>query len=292
MCFANTRKPKQSQLTRKLRRGTKKKKKKKAFKFFVQFNIYATSLCAIVLGSCAYALRTQAADPQIFLDYFLIAGAVVSGFFGLFAAAISFNTLRFVLLNLSQVDALNRAKVYQLAVRVDRDTQTDSKFALVTYPPPPPPPQHQHQRQQYDAQWSSQTGMPRPYAYGPTFMPAPATSAPSDNGPSRAAARDMLTTRTFAILRTEPGENPWDLGWRRNWNSVMGSSVIDWILPVRKSPCTNHEREDSFYPVGPVIDRLRQRYGVKPISDDEKDVLELGNLRRIAAAATAANGRA
>lgn len=78
------------------------------------------------------------------------------------------------------------------------------------------------------------------------------------------AARDRQATRTFLILKMlEPGYNPWDLGSSRlNWESVMGYSVLDWLLPLKRSPCCNHEEGESYYQVGPMVDLLKARYGL------------------------------
>ncbi|BFZ61606.1 Palmitoyltransferase pfa5 [Saitoella coloradoensis] len=43
--------------------------------------------------------------------------------------------------------------------------------------------------------------------------------------------RAPLTGR--AVLSTEPGENPWNLGRLENWKSVMGERWYEWFLPMR-----------------------------------------------------------
>ena len=68
--------------------------------------------------------------------------------------------------------------------------------------------------------------------------------------------------RTFAILRTHPGMNPWNVGPYRNWKSVMGNKWFDWFLPLRLSPCCNHDRDDTLYDLGPDMERLKQDAGI------------------------------
>lgn len=64
--------------------------------------------------------------------------------------------------------------------------------------------------------------------------------------------------RTFAITRTKPGENPWDLGSMfLNWKSVMGENVFDWLLPIRSSPCCVHDNPESLYQVGIAVNNIR-----------------------------------
>ncbi|KAI9649370.1 palmitoyltransferase pfa5 [Ciborinia camelliae] len=71
--------------------------------------------------------------------------------------------------------------------------------------------------------------------------------------------RDQRAVRTFAILETTaPGDNPWDLGSALlNWETVMGEHFIDWVFPVKRSPCCNHEHMESHFSIGPAVDRIR-----------------------------------
>lgn len=68
--------------------------------------------------------------------------------------------------------------------------------------------------------------------------------------------------RTFAILHSKPGDNPWDLGPYRNFKGVMGENWYDWLLPLKYSPCCNHDRGDSQFAMGPVVERLRKDAGI------------------------------
>jgi palmitoyltransferase len=81
-----------------------------------------------------------------------------------------------------------------------------------------------------------------------------------NNIPSK---RDLQATRTFAVLRMlESGDNPWDMGsLMLNWKTVMGDDIIDWFLPIKRSPCCNHEQSESQFSVGPWVDLLRVKYG-------------------------------
>ncbi|KAI9811578.1 MAG: palmitoyltransferase pfa5, partial [Thelocarpon impressellum] len=79
------------------------------------------------------------------------------------------------------------------------------------------------------------------------------TYAPTGGGPSR----------TFGVIATPPGLNPWHLGsYGANWRSVMGERPLDWLLPVRHSPCTDHSNADSQFRFGPAVARLRCEKGL------------------------------
>ena len=66
----------------------------------------------------------------------------------------------------------------------------------------------------------------------------------------------------IAILKTKPGDNPWDLGPLENLKSVMGERILDWFFPIKASPCSNHDRTDCAYQLGPVVRRLGQELGL------------------------------
>lgn len=205
----------------------------------------------MVLGASAYALHRQiqhGTSP----DPYLIAAIVIAAFFGLFAFLMTVTSVRYIFLNMTNVDILGFGdKVYQLAVRVPRGTRSD-KFGVIVYP----------------------------LEKGAGNLTSNGHDCRADAVP--AASRDDLATRTFAILHTESGgkENPWDLGFWGNWQTVMGTTPLDWLLPIRLSPCANHESHESFYPMGPVLNKVRSRYGLPPNPpSDESTVIELRNLR-------------
>ncbi|KAI1276391.1 DHHC palmitoyltransferase-domain-containing protein [Xylaria sp. FL0933] len=232
-----------------------------SFKFFVQFTTYATLFCAVVLGATAYALRRrveQGANP----DPFFLAAIVIAAFFGLFAFLMTATSARYIVKNMTNVDILSfRQKVYHLAVRVPRGTRSD-RFSVIVYPLRKP-----------------ETGLSD--RKGAIRRSTPNGREPDEQTDTMPAnSRDDLATRTFAILQTAPGENPWDLGPWRNWKSVMGTNPLDWVLPIRHSPCATHESSESLYPMDPILDQLRARYGLPtgPPSD-ESTAMEMRNLR-------------
>lgn len=82
----------------------------------------------------------------------------------------------------------------------------------------------------------------------------------------RLSERDRQATRTFAILQMlQTGENPWDLGSRiLNFKTVMGSNLLDWFLPLQRSPCCNHEDGESQFALGPAVELLKSSVGFTP----------------------------
>ncbi|KAJ5104939.1 hypothetical protein NUU61_002286 [Penicillium alfredii] len=96
-----------------------------------------------------------------------------------------------------------------------------------------------------DQLWASES----PWA--PNFR-MPQTSEPSTK-----------ERHVFAILQTQPGDNPFNLGSPlANLQQVMGYSVADWLLPLKQSPCADHSSLESAFALGPVVARLKQEAGL------------------------------
>ena len=91
------------------------------------------------------------------------------------------------------------------------------------------------------------------------FLPK-ASNTTSTEGQEKKDIRTTLNPRTFAILQTNPGDNPWDLGAVANFKGVMGENWWDWLLPLRYSPICKRPRDTSEYPFGPDVDRLKRDY--------------------------------
>ena len=68
--------------------------------------------------------------------------------------------------------------------------------------------------------------------------------------------------RTFVVLHSKPGDNPWDLGWFANFQTVMGVHWWDWLIPLRHSPLRDHSRGESQFELGSVVDRMRADAGL------------------------------
>lgn len=97
----------------------------------------------------------------------------------------------------------------------------------------------------------------------------PSESRPNPPMRERVTERDLQATRTFAILpMLQAGDNPWDLGSRLlNFKTVMGPGLLDWLLPIRRSPCCDHEDITSQYAIGPRVDELKSSVGFNPRRD-------------------------
>ena len=47
-----------------------------------------------------------------------------------------------------------------------------------------------------------------------------------------------------------------------NFKEVMGYTVLEWLLPIFPSPCTNHKSSEGMYKTGPALERLRKDAGI------------------------------
>ena len=173
-------------------------------------------------------------------------------FFGLFTFGMTCSAGHFALTNLTTIESLNKkTKAWQLAVYIpDREKPptmavTGIPYPTVTYPLP----------------LTSEKSSTSP---APSDMTSEQPVEPENNSTDlpHLAERDARAKRTFAILRMEPGRNPWDLGAAGNWKSVMGTNVLDWFLPIRRSPLCNHESTISQFKLGKHFDKLMADNGL------------------------------
>lgn len=202
-----------------------------AFNFFTQFCFYCGLFCAVGLAVSAYSFQQHHKDGDP-LDGWALAAIVLSCVFGTFTFGMALTSFRYILANTTNVDMLKRSHTITLAVRIPQSTPPSDKYPVIVYP-----------------------------LRGPPRRPGSEGQQPhNSHGPI--SARDQLAERKFAILRTKARENPWDLGAVENWKSVMGDNFIEWMLPIRHSPCCNHESMESDYRFGPLISKLRKRYGI------------------------------
>lgn len=211
-----------------------------SFKYFIQFTFYAALYWTVVIVAAVMSLKSKL-DGEAGLDGQIAAVIALGAFFGLFSATMAATAMRYACLNLTNVDYIkSKTIVHQIAIRVPRGTPASTNYSVVTYPLPKP----------------SNGSAPR--------------SSPDIPTADRNALRDQLATRTFAIVKTEMGENPWDLGYYRNWKSIMGDAIVDWFLPIKQSPCASYENNESFYEMGPLYPELRARFSLPGISAEEE----------------------
>jgi palmitoyltransferase len=229
-------------------------------KFFIQFACYGLLYNAFVVAVTAFTLQKKRNDSGN-IDVNLAVIAALAGLFLLMSFGVAFEGIRLSCHNLTTIENLSKdMRVYHIAVYVkDFDTgQLDSVYTgrnsgtgttlrehLASYPSITYP-FVDHQGTSADS--NLQTG---PYK---EKLPSNTESGPRH-------------PRTYLILETKMGENPWELSPLENIKSVMGSKWSDWILPLKYSPhCKHHKHEDEF-PFGPVLTRLKQEAGL--IAGDE-----------------------
>ncbi|KAJ5647431.1 Palmitoyltransferase pfa5 [Penicillium lividum] len=211
------------------------------FKFFIQFVGYTAIFCIFVLIVSAYFVAEVRRNLLTFFDQ---TGSVnphwcvclgLAAFFGFFTGVMTLSSLQMAMVNVTTIENLSRhSHVWILAIRV---------------------PEHL-----LDRLWVSES------AWAPTFRmvsyPSQGATLPS---PSPPQPTDSTAERhVFAILHTEPGENPFDLGYWNNLQQVMGYSLTDWLLPLKPSPCADHTSQESAFALGPVVTRLKQEAGLLP----------------------------
>ncbi len=218
-----------------------------SFKYFIQFCFYVALFCTHTLVVMAYFFAERQRDHyELDVNWILI--LAFAALFLLFSAGMFGSTFQLAAINSTSVENLSRkTKVWYLAVymprpeAVFRRTEANGGTALRTITYPRPPEEQMMLVEQHG-------GMP------------------SDSSASSNTRPQQSPIRTFAILESPRGFNPWDCGPLRNIQEVMGYRVIDWVLPVHHSPCASHSNMESMFKLGPQVERLKEDAGLVPSS--------------------------
>jgi len=234
-----------------------------SFKFFLQFVTYTWWYCTFLLVVMAYYLHDQNSRQGQSWDRHFAAIIGLAAFFGLFTFGMTCSSGHFAIANLTTVENLNRKTcIWQLAVLVPRpelrpdhiasSNDADLSFRTVTYPLP----------LAADPLMSASTAL--------DSISQDSRRDGTQSGSDPQSERDAKATRTFAILQLKEGLSPWDLGALANWKSVMGNNVLDWFLPIKRSPCCNHDDGEAQYAIGRWVECLMADQGFISTKDVRK----------------------
>ncbi|KAF4336995.1 Palmitoyltransferase PFA5 [Fusarium beomiforme] len=228
-----------------------------SFNFFIQFCFYCACFCVVAVAATGYMTSLRLRTGQG-IDARLIVGLALGGLFGLFSITMTCTALRFAITNITNIDLYRKSQTFRLAVRVPTDTPSNERFNTITYPLQ----RHVEEPRAPDAAHTTEMSQ--------------ANGAASTQA-HRMAVRDQQARRTFAILQTEPGENPWHVSYLKNFKSVMGNSIIEWLLPIRHSPCSRHDSMVSDYEFGPLVETLKKRYGLEGMDPEKSAAAMISN---------------
>lgn len=260
-----------------------------SFKYFIQFTGWAAVYCLCTLVFVAYNFAKRQSEVHSLNVHWLLV-LIFAALFFVFSAGMCGSSLQFAFLNSTTIENFTRkTKVWYLAVHVPQralDTYHASgrgDLRLITYPRP-----LEEQFQVLDQHGATLSESEQNIARGetnlsssssaPTAVPpatydpqrSTPTSDPQDPETHPAVAGEVAATapetRTFAILETPPGANPFDLGPFNNLKEVMGYTVLDWLVPLRPSPLVDHTDPMSMYKLGSVVPSMAKKAG---ITDEE-----------------------
>ncbi|KAE8152005.1 zf-DHHC-domain-containing protein [Aspergillus avenaceus] len=214
-----------------------------SFKFFIQFVFYTTVFCAFALIICAIFTAELKRETGTANPHWAV-GIGLSTLFGVFTFGMTISSLQLAMYNLTTIENLNRrSAVWTLAIRV---------------------PSHMLAKLNPESRWA------------PTFRtityPLPPMPATPEEAPQYPQYRPSGEQHVFAILQTLPGENPFDLGSTyKNLQQVLGYSLLDWLLPFKRSPCADHTSQESAFALGPVVQRLKAEAGLEaPVASSRR----------------------
>lgn len=216
-----------------------------SFKFFIQFTFYAALYTLHILVVTAYFFAERHRQTGYVNAHWIVVLAL-AGLFLLFSAGMCMSTGQFAFINSTTIENLNRkTKVWHLAVYVSPEAVQEAHekgiaLQLISYPRPP----------------GEQLGAPQQQPLD--------RAENSDRQGNQASENTPI--RMFAILESEPGDNPFDIGYLRNFQDIMGYTVWEWLLPVKLSPCFKHDNEVSLYKLGPSVDAMKAKTGLSQFS--------------------------
>ena len=253
-------------------------------KFFLQFLTYSCVLSTY--GMILFAYYVHKRRDQV---HWIVALGL-TGFFVFFTLGIVFNTLNMLLKNVTSIEAINaESKTLLLAVVLPPEFSAEKLSDEAAAPGEGPhgssgeserPLTSDLDDPAHSNYFSRSKRMPpirrlarSRYWKGTVTYPL-AGMLPTDRPPLPAP-----TSRTFAILETPPGLNPWDLG-SSSWNlaAVLGYRWYDWFLPFRHSPCCDHQSRVSFYAMGPQFVDFLEEVGLVQAPVDAYAEGDLGTV--------------
>lgn len=220
-----------------------------SFKFFIQFNFYGALYTLQVFVTTAYFFA-QRRQHSRYVNGHWVAMLVLSGLFLLFSGGMCMSSCQFAFINSTTIEHLDRkTKVWNLAVYANQQVLNEIKdkgipAQLITYPRPA----------EENVQALAQEG------------PFSASQSSDERAPPVQPA--STAHRTFMVLETAPGANPFNLGPLDNFTEIMGTTIWEWLLPVKPSPCLKHDSPTSLYRLGSVMDELKADTGIKMWNTD------------------------
>ena len=249
-------------------------------KFFVQFTTYATIFTAYLVVVMAFFVAESKHDRGTIGNVHWVVVLGLSAFFCLFTFGLALMSTHLALRNVTTIENIDvNTATYFLAILLPPELQHEQN---IQFPPPTSLSRHTtppSRSADSTAPLASEIDDPAHANYFTNTNPLASerSSRPRKRSRDDPAAKYWHGTityplyvspdrpplpapesRTFAIIRTPEGMNPWNLGAYHNFTSVFGTHLHHWLLPVAHSPCTKHESAISFYAMGWEFEQLLQ----------------------------------
>ncbi|KAK5136732.1 hypothetical protein LTR08_002386 [Meristemomyces frigidus] len=261
----------------------------RSLKPFLQFLVYSCLLSLYAMILLAYYVHQRKHGRVLWL-----VALGLTAFFVFFTLGIVFNTLHMMVQNMTSVEAIDaESRTMLLAVALPPGFSPERLVeGAAAGPQGEAPPSRSGESERpltsdlddpaHNSYFAASGAHPPArklarsrYWKGTVTYPL-AGMLPTDRPPLPAPE-----SRTFAILETPPGLNPWDLGSPgRNLRAVLGLRWWEWGLPWRVSPCCEHGSGVSFYPMGPQFVGLLEEVGLLRVAEGAERVGGGGGEKR------------
>jgi palmitoyltransferase len=128
-----------------------------------------------------------------------------------------------LMINYTSVEGIQRGGIHNIAFLVSQPSRRSS----TTLPPPESPP-------------------------SPPSKSSKKKSGKVTQGGDAEEDWPILTTvtrpskRSYVVMQTKPFEHPWYTSLMQGWKDTMGNGIIDWLLPLKQSPCKSRSYRGEF----------------------------------------------
>jgi palmitoyltransferase len=159
-----------------------------------------------------------------------IAALALSTVFCIFATTMSCTTGYNLAINYTSVEAIQRGGITHIAFRITHLPTGPAAIPTPTSTPPTSSPKKEHD-----------------------------TPAESDDNWPVVGIFHRPGGATVVVMHTNPFQHPWSSSLMNGWKDTMGTSFVDWILPLKYSPCVQKTRRGEFR-WGEVVYDMARKY--------------------------------
>jgi len=162
-----------------------------------------------------------------------IGALVVAVLFSVFTFTMTCMTGWNLMINFTSVEGIQRGGIHNIALLMSQS----SRYSSASLPPSTPSMHHKKssrdvEQEPSEEDWPILTTITRP------------------------------NNRSYVVMQTKTLEHPWYTTLMKGWKDTMGDGVLDWLLPLKQSPCKRRSHQGEFE-WGEVVYDMAKQYEKK-----------------------------